>query len=70
MVRAPGQLVRTAARKPDLERRRALPQGRGGYGRVFKGRWKGAVVAVKVVEHSAFGTDADVAAAEERRAAR
>lgn len=37
---------------------------------MFKGRWKGAVVAVKVVEHSAFGTDADVAAAEERRAAR
>jgi len=44
--------------------------GRGGYGRVFKGRWKGAVVAVKVVEHSAFGIDADTAAAEERRVAR
>lgn len=34
------------------------------------GRWKGAVVAVKVVEHSAFGSDADTAAAEERRVAR
>ncbi|KAK9842248.1 hypothetical protein WJX81_002584 [Elliptochloris bilobata] len=44
--------------------------GRGGYGRVFKGRWKGAVVAVKVVEHSTFGADADIAAAEERRVAR
>ena len=37
---------------------------------MFKGRWKGAVVAVKVVEHSAFGTDVDIAATEERRAAR
>ncbi|PRW58787.1 kinase isoform B [Chlorella sorokiniana] len=26
--------------------------GRGAYGRVYKGRWNGAIVAVKVVEHS------------------
>ncbi|KAK9823953.1 hypothetical protein WJX72_006631 [[Myrmecia] bisecta] len=26
--------------------------GRGSYGRVYKGRWKGAIVAIKVIEHS------------------
>ncbi|KAL4434240.1 hypothetical protein ABPG75_000681 [Micractinium tetrahymenae] len=31
--------------------------GRGGYGRVYKGRWNGAVVAVKVVEHRVSGGD-------------
>ncbi|EFN57850.1 hypothetical protein CHLNCDRAFT_143307 [Chlorella variabilis] len=32
--------------------------GRGGYGKVYKGRWNGAIVAVKVVEHRvAAGTD-------------
>lgn len=29
-----------------------------GYGKVYKGRWNGAIVAVKVVEHRvAAGTD-------------
>ncbi|BDA45748.1 probable mitogen-activated protein kinase kinase kinase 11 at C-terminar half [Coccomyxa sp. Obi] len=28
--------------------------GRGGYGRVYKARWKSAMVAVKIVEHSHF----------------
>ncbi|KAL3133428.1 hypothetical protein ABBQ38_007295 [Trebouxia sp. C0009 RCD-2024] len=29
--------------------------GRGAYGRVFKGRWKGALVAVKVIDHRIKG---------------
>ncbi|EIE22674.1 kinase-like protein [Coccomyxa subellipsoidea C-169] len=31
--------------------------GRGGYGKVYKGRWKSAMVAVKIVEHSHFPKD-------------
>jgi len=30
--------------------------GRGSYGRVFKGRWKGVLVAIKVVEHNMSGS--------------
>ena len=29
--------------------------GRGSYGRVYKGRWSGALVAIKVVEHRVVG---------------
>ncbi|CAL5227539.1 g10528 [Coccomyxa viridis] len=29
------------------------PLGRGSYGKVYKGKWKGVTVAVKIVEHSA-----------------
>ena len=29
--------------------------GRGSYGRVYKGRWNGALVAIKVVEHRVVG---------------
>ncbi|GAB4814999.1 hypothetical protein N2152v2_002045 [Parachlorella kessleri] len=29
--------------------------GRGSYGRVYKGRWNGALVAIKVVEHRVLG---------------
>jgi len=36
------------------------PQGRGSYGKVFKGRWKGALVAIKVVEHSGSSGKADI----------
>lgn len=31
--------------------------GRGSYGRVYKGRWKGALVAIKIVEHSGVGNE-------------
>lgn len=31
----------------------------GSYGRVYKGRWKGALVAIKVVEHNSSGGNAD-----------
>lgn len=33
--------------------------GRGGYGRVYRGRWKGVLVAVKIVEHRAAAQRAD-----------
>ena len=33
--------------------------GRGGYDRVYRGRWKGVLVAVKIVEHRAATQRAD-----------
>ncbi|KAL0035971.1 hypothetical protein WJX77_009876 [Trebouxia sp. C0004] len=55
----------SAASVPELFRQRSqMPLdevelgpllGRGAYGRVFKGRWKGALVAVKVIDHRVKG---------------
>lgn len=45
-------------------------QGRGSFGRVYKGRWTSSLVAIKVVDHLAHNEGADKAAAEERRVAR
>ena len=32
--------------------------GRGSYGKVYKGRWKGAYVAIKIIDHSDRGSEA------------
>lgn len=38
--------------------------GRGSFGRVYKGRWNGSLVAVKIVDHAASDADSrDKAAA-------
>ena len=48
----------------------AALQGRGSFGRVYKGRWTSSLVAIKVVDYLAHNEGADKAAAEEQRVAR